>query len=381
MKSAGSTSILRIIARMNVGGPAVEVSNLMRRLPQPEFVQTLVTGYVGEGEADYLDSQARDLQPLRVSGLGRALKPADDLRALLALRRMIRDQRPQIVHTHTAKAGALGRLAAMTVQPRPRIVHTFHGHVLSGYFPGWANWLFATIERILGKFTDELITVGPEVRADLLAVGIGTPEHFHVIEPGVALRHTPDRAACRAAFNIDDDRPVLSVVGRLTQIKRPDRMLDAVALLRHALPRLEVLVAGDGELREALQHRVAAEHLPVRFLGWTDDVESVFAASNLTLLTSDNEGTPISLVQAAMLGVPAVATNVGSVKHVVEDGRTGWLTAADPAALAAAISEALADPGEIHRRGESARTFVMERYSVQGFVDQHAALYRRLVER
>lgn len=376
-----SMRILRVIARMNVGGPAVEVSNLMRLLASQEFEQLLVTGFVSEGEADYLETQAPDLNAVRISGLGRALKPADDLRALFVLRRLIREQRPDIVHTHTAKAGALGRIAALTVRPRPRTVHTFHGHVLSGYFSRTANFVFANIERVLGHFTDELITVGPEVREDLLAAGIGTAEHFHVIEPGVALRHKPTRAAARQTFDIVDDRPVISVVGRLTQIKRPDRMLDVVAQVRRDYPDLLVLVAGDGELREELEARVRREALPVRFIGWTDDVETVFAASDLTLLTSDNEGTPISLMQAALLGIPAVACDVGSVKHVVLDGRTGWLAAPDADSLAGSVSAALSNPEELRARGTAGCAFASDRYSVRRFTEQHARLYRGLFGR
>lgn len=371
--------IARVIARMNVGGPAVEVSNLMRMLPSTVFEQALVTGFVGEGEADYLDTQANDISVQRVSGLGRALRPLDDIRAFFVLCSAIRRVRPAIVHTHTAKAGALGRLAALTLIPRPRVVHTFHGHVLSGYFPRWQNWLFASIERALARITDELITVGPEVRDDLLAIGIGRRDHFHVIEPGVALRHAPTRSEARGAFGLADKTPVISVVGRLTQIKRPDRMLDAVSLAQRQMPELVVLVAGDGELRESLEARVATDQLPVRFLGWTDDVETVFAASDLTLLTSDNEGTPISLMQAALLGVPAVATNVGSVKHVVLDGVTGWLTDPNASAIATSLAEAFANPATRLKRGAAAREHVSENYSVERFISLHRSLYHALI--
>lgn len=371
--------VARVIARMNVGGPAVEVTNLMRQLPAYGIEQTLLTGHVASDEADFLATQAPDVAAISVAGLGRALKPLDDIRAFFEVRAHLRRLRPHIVHTHTAKAGAIGRIAALTLHPRPRLVHTFHGHVLQGYFSTAANLVFGTIERVLGRVTDELVTVGPEVREELLAAGIGTPERFRVIEPGVSLQHTPSRADARAALALPDDAFVIAVVGRLTGIKRPDRMLDVIAAVADRIPGLVVLVAGSGDLADATATRASAERLPVRMLGWIDDVETVFAASDLALLTSDNEGTPISLIQAAMLGVPCVATDVGSVTHVVRDGETGWIVATDVPALASAVQSAAANHDERRRRGSAARDHVSDRYSVERFVQLHATLYREVM--
>lgn len=375
---AASIRVLRIIARMNVGGPAVEVSNVMRLLPCGEFTQTLLVGHVAEGEADFLDTQGSDVPFTRIAGLGRTIRPFDDFRAFLAIRRTLVKIRPHIVHTHTAKAGALGRLAALTIQPRPKIVHTFHGHVLTGYFSRAATLGVSLIERLLAKFSNELITVGPEVREQLLAAGIGRPDHFQVIEPGVRLRQQPSRTEARLLLGIDHDALVMCMVGRLAPIKRPDRLLDVVRGLAPSFPSLRVLVAGEGELSEELRARATAEALPIRFLGWRDDVETVFAASDLAILTSDNEGTPLSLVQAGLLSVPAVATDVGSVRHVVIDGVTGWLTDTGPSDLIAAAQAALSSPELRRERGARAREHLMRTYAVDQFVEKHARLYRML---
>lgn len=373
--------IVRVIARMNVGGPAVEVANLMRKLPSDKFTQVLLTGFVASDEEDYLEMQGTDIHAQRIPGLGRAVSVADDIRAFIAIRRIVKASRPAVVHTHTAKAGALGRIAAYSVHPRPKIVHTFHGHVLSGYFSKTANFAIALIERILALLTDELIAVGPEVRDALLDAGVGDAARFAVIEPGVSLRRTPTKVEARELLGLGQSVPVISVVGRITHIKRPDRMLDVIRLLQGDLPELQVLVAGDGDLREETERRASAEGLPVRFIGWTDDVETVFAASDVTLLTSDNEGTPISLMQAALLDVPAVATDVGSVRHVVIDGETGWLAPPQAVLLATAIREALSSRAELARRGQSAHRHASKAFSVDRFVEDHAQLYKRVVGR
>jgi glycosyltransferase involved in cell wall biosynthesis len=363
---------------MNVGGPAVEVANLMRELPTDRFEQRLLVGDVAAGEADFLSNQGVDLSYVRIAGLGRALKPLDDFRAFLAIRSEIKLFHPDIVHTHTAKAGGLGRLAALTVRPRPKLVHTFHGHVLSGYFSSMTNFVFTTVERVLGWFTNVLITVGPEVRNELLDAGIGSIDRFHIIEPGVALQHHPSRSSARAHFGLDDHQPVISVVGRLTQIKRPDRMLDVVEKVAAEIPNLMVLVAGGGELLEETRRTALSRSLPIRFLGWTNDVETVFAASDLTLLTSDNEGTPISIMQAALLGVPAVVSNVGSVKHMVTDGESGWLARPDASELASATVAALSDSEERTKRSEAVMKIAGERFTVSRYVAQHRDLYSNM---
>lgn len=367
---------MRIIARMNVGGPAVQVSGLMRNLPTDEFDQRLFTGWCAADEADYLETQATDVDTIRVEGLGRAIRPGDDARALAALVREIKSWRPHIVHTHTAKAGVLGRTAVRLAATGSATVHTFHGHLLHGYFSPGKTRAVIELEKALARGTDRLVAVGPQVRDDLLAVGIGRSNQYAVIPPGLVVPESRPRAVVRSEWGIGEDAPVVAFVGRITSIKRPDRLVEIVERVVDHVPDLVVLVAGAGDQLDVLAQ--AAERLPLRLLGWRDDVQDIFAASDLTLLTSDNEGTPLSLIQAALLGVPAVASDVGSVQDVVVDSETGWLAPPTSADLGEAVLAALKDPAELARRGSAAARRARALYGVERLAADHASLYRAI---
>lgn len=350
--------VVHVIARMNVGGPAAIVVELLEHLPG----QSLLTGEVEEGEANHLALRSPRTPFTSVPGLGRSPKPGDDVRALAWLTRELHRRRPDVVHTHTAKAGALGRVAGRAARV-PYAVHTFHGHLLQGYFsPAFTRAVVAT-ERVLAHGTDRIIAVGERVRDDLLAAGVGRPEQYTVIPPGIAIRTPPGRAEAKQLLGVDG--PVVSTVGRLIAIKRPDRLL-AVARL---LPEVTFLVAGEGPL--LAQIRATAPD-NVRFLGWRGDVEVVHAAADVALLTSDNEGMPVSLVEAALCGTPAVSTDVGSAREVV----TGEVVGTDPAVLAGAVRRVLAQD-----LGPQARATAEHRFGVQAMVEAHRALYSGLTRR
>ena len=363
---------MRIIARMNVGGPAVQVSGIMRHLPGDEFDQRLFTGWCADDEADYLLTQAPDVEATRIDGLGRAIRPGDDARALATLVKQVREFRPHIVHTHTAKAGILGRSAARIAGVGSATVHTFHGHLLHGYFSPPKTRAVIALESLLARTTDRLVAVGNQVRDDLLAAGIGRPEQFGIIPPGLELPPAMGRQKARDALGVAGDAPVVSFIGRLAPIKRPDRFVEVVRQVQHARPGVRFIVAGEGT-----EARVVADAgLPIAMLGWRDDVQNVLAASDAVLLTSDNEGTPLSLIQAALMGLPVVATNVGSVPDVVIDGETGWLTDPDAQALAKVTLDMLERPDEATRRGRAAQERAETLYGVQRLAGDHADLYR-----
>ena len=365
---------MRVIARMNVGGPAVQVSGLMRHLPDNEFDQRLFTGWCADDEADYLVTQASDVEATRIDGLGRALRPGDDGRALATLVRHVREFRPHIIHTHTAKAGTLGRVAARLAATGSATVHTFHGHLLHGYFPPTKTKAVVALESVLGRSTDRLVAVGPQVRDDLLAAGIGKPEQFSVIPPGLELPSAMTKEQAREMFGVPGDAPVLSFIGRLAPIKRPDRFVEVVRQVHRVRPDVRFLVAGEGTEAQV----IADANLPITMLGWRDDVQNVLAASDGVLLTSDNEGTPLSLIQAALMGLPVVATNVGSVPDVVIDGDTGWLANPDAQHLARASLELLDSPPEAARRGQQAQERAIRLYGVTRLAEDHARLYREI---
>ena len=366
---------MRVISRMNVGGPAVQVSGLMRRLPADVFEQRLFVGQCDEDEVDFLETQAPDVEFTHVPGLGRAPRALDDGRALRSLERAIRRFRPHVVHTHTAKAGALGRVASILARTGAARVHTFHGHLLHGYFGPAATRALIATERALAASSDRLVAVGPQVRDDLLAAGIGTRDQFAVIPPGLELGVLPDWLAAREMLGLRPGGPVVAFIGRLAPIKRVDRFIEVVRRVVHDVPNVQFVAAGGGHDELLLRRAVAAEQLPVRVLGWRSDVETVLAASNLILLTSDNEGTPVSLIQAALAGVPAVAADVGSVRDVVVDGETGWLALPNGPDLASRTVHALRTTGELQRRGRLAQASAVERYGVGRLAQDHSRLY------
>jgi glycosyltransferase involved in cell wall biosynthesis len=364
---------------MNVGGPAVQVSGLMRGLNSANFDHHLYTGFCATDEADYLHAVATDVHAVRIEGLGRRVNLLGDLQAFISLVKEIRVFKPNVIHTHTAKAGFLGRIASMiSLYPSIR-VHTFHGHLLYGYFGIYKKSLVILAEKVLAIFTDQLLAVGDTVRQDLLKAGIGYSQKFELMPPGLEINKLPSKKDAQAIYGLASQVLQCAFIGRVTQIKRPDRFLDVVAEVKKRRIEIEFLVAGDGELLEACRERIAAEGLPVKVLGWQSDMERVLAASDIVILTSDNEGTPLSLIQAGMAALPVVTTNVGSIPEIVIDGVTGIITSVDVMAMADALEKLAGDIGLRARMGSAAQEFTMANFGVDRLVHDHEELYKRLI--
>ncbi len=377
---ARKVRVMRIIARMNVGGPAVQVSGLMRGFDKSRFEHELVTGYCAPDEADYLEKVATDVKAIRIDGLGRSIKPRADLTALFAIIKEIRRFQPDVIHTHTAKAGVVGRIASILSGHKSIRVHTFHGHLLNGYFGAGKTKLIVLIEKFLALFTDQLLAVGVKVKDDLLAVGIGNQKKFGVMPPGLQLAEVPSRATAREVLGLKDAAVYCAFIGRITQIKRPDRFLDVVAEVKSRGIDLHFIVAGAGDLLQYCQTRALAENLSVTFLGWREDIEVVLAAADFVLLTSDNEGTPLSLIQAGMVGIPVVATNVGSTNEIVVDGETGFLTDLSVGRLSDAVAKVARDSALRDKMGAAGQKYTMSRYGVARLVKDHQDLYLHLLQ-
>ena len=373
--------VLRIIARMNVGGPAVQVSGLMRGFEQELFEQELLTGYCAADEADYLEKVATDIKAIRIDGLGRSIKPRADLTALFAIVKEIRRFRPDVIHTHTAKAGVVGRIASILSGHRSIRVHTFHGHLLNGYFGAGKTKLVILIEKILALFTNQLLAVGKKVQDDLIAAGIGNSNKFAVMPPGLQLAKVPSKHDARIELGLDQNEIYCAFIGRITQIKRPDRFLDVVAKVKADGVKAKFIVAGAGEQLEYCQDRVTNENLPVTFLGWREDIENVLAVADFVILTSDNEGTPLSLIQAGMVGIPVVATNIGSTHEIVVNGKTGFLTDLSVVELASAVTKLAKNSDLRAQMGAMGQEYTMARYGVERLVKDHQDLYLRLLNR
>jgi len=327
--------LLRIIARLNVGGPARHVIRIHAPLAERGWRTTLVTGRADAEEGDLIDeARSAGVETIVLPGLARAIRPHRDLPVLQRLRRLIAARRPALVHTHTAKAGALGRLAVLSgPRPRPALVHTFHGHVLSGYFGRAGSALFGATERALARRTDRLIAVAPAVRDELLERhGVGVRGQYAIVPPGFDRERTaPDRAAgarLREELGVPPGAVLVGCLGRLAAIKQVGRLVEAFARVRESVPHAHLLVMGDGPLGAELRERVA--RLPGG--NWRPpaaDLSAAYGALDLLALPSAAEGCPQVVVEALAAGVPVLASNVGGVPGLVRDGVNGLLSPPD----------------------------------------------------
>jgi len=371
--------VMRIIARVNVGGPAVQVSGLIRGMNSIEFDQRLYTGHCTADEADYLDSVATDVKAIRIEGFGRRVNFGGDIKAFISLIKAIRDFKPDVIHTHTAKAGFLGRIASLVSLQKSIRVHTFHGHLLNGYFSSFLRLLIIIAEKLLGVATHQLLAVGDKVREDLLEAGIGKKEKFGLMPPGLEIGILPLKTEAKTIYALNNDRLQCAFIGRVTQIKRPDRFLDVVSEIKKRQIKLDFFIAGDGELLETCRKRIAAEELPVSVLGWQSNIERVLSAADIVVLTSDNEGTPLSLIQAGMAGLPVVSTNVGSVSEIVLNDITGIITEVDVQQIADALENLVSNPELRAQLGNAAQEFTLANFGVQRLVNEHEELYKKLL--
>lgn len=379
--------IVRIIARLNVGGPAMHVTLLTRYLGPPEFESHLVAGRVPDNEGDMAYyAERHGVEPAYLETMSREISPRSDLRTLVELYRLLRRIRPDIVHTHTAKAGLVGRVAAWMARV-PVIVHTFHGHVLRGYFSPRKEQLFRKLERGVARVSSVLLAVSEQVRQDLIELAVAPPDKIRVMELGLELQRfadAPRAGMLRAELGLGHEVPLFGFCGRLTAIKNPDLLLRAFALARAECPALHLAILGDGEERGPMEQQVAELGLGgyVHFLGFRSDLPPLVADLDALVLTSDNEGTPVAVIEAAAAGVPAICTAVGGVPDIVADGETGWLApAGDAQAVAAACTAAARAPDERRRRGQAAQATVLARFSEHRLARDMAALYHELLDR
>jgi glycosyltransferase involved in cell wall biosynthesis len=382
--------VLRVIARLNMGGPALHVTYLARGLAERGYETTLVAGDVARGEESMAFVADRaGVEVVRLPGLSRELSPVRDAVAAWRVARIIRRVRPDIVHTHTAKAGAVGRAAALLAgtRRRPVVVHTFHGHVLRGYFGRAGTQLFRAIETLLARATDRLIAVSPEVRDELVALHVAPRAKFSVVRLGIELeprvRFDGDAAEVRRRHGIPADAFVVGWFGRMTAVKRTDDLLTTLAALRQSGTDALLLLVGDGDDRARLEQR--AHDLGLArfcfFVGYQEEVAPWYAVCNAVVLTSASEGTPVTIIEALAAGRPVVATDVGGVRDVVDDGETGFLIPAqDTDALAERLRVLANDAGLREAMGAAGRERVLERYAVDRLVGDVDVLYRELLE-
>lgn len=391
--------VLRIINRLNVGGPTYNVAYLSRYI-DPSYTTEVLAGYKEPDEAssEYI-LQELGVPYQYVPGMHRSLNAKNDLRAYRFIRDEIARMQPDIVHTHAAKAGALGRLAAHHARKRPKIVHTYHGNVFDGYFSPLKSKIFLAIERYLCRKSDAIIAISETQKRDLVdKYRIAPAEKIHVIRLGFDLAKfntnmDEKRAAFRKEFDLQEDTVAISIVGRLAPVKNHRLFVDAIAALFRQQPHANVkaFIVGDGELFAPIVEQVRAHGLSfsapgmdnrdaqVIFTSWRKDIDTVNAGSDIVALSSVNEGTPVSIIEALASGKPVLCTDVGGIRDIIEDGVTGIISPQDAGEFSSRLITLVNDASLRERIAKKGRAKTLENYSYGRLVRDVEALYAQLL--
>ncbi len=379
--------ILRLFSRLNVGGPAIHVVNLSAGLVPFGYETLLVVGSADASEGS-MESLANDanVRLKIVPTFQAAISPWKDAFTLFAFIRLIRKERPEIVHTHTFKAGLLGRLAAW-ITGVPVIVHTYHGHLLTGYGSTFKSTIFKWVETFLAKITTRIITVSNQVAIDIINAGIAPREKVESIELGFdveKLRADFEKpATLRQDFQIPKSAFVVGIVGRLVPVKAVDLFLKALCPLLASDQNLYLTIIGDGIERQQLEALADALSAPDRqrvvFTGWRHPVTSDLSDLDLCICSSKNEGTSVSVIEAAMAGIPVISTSVGGMADLLENGRWGRLIEQNEVVLRNAVRE--------HRlaarddRNEDTSLHFQKRFAVGRLLSDVDQTYQQLIEK
>lgn len=375
--------ILTVIARLNIGGPAVQVVLTTERMNRAGHNATLVCGAIGasEGDMSYYAS-AHNVTPIVIDDFGPAPHLWRDLKAVWKLYRLMRRLRPDLVHTHTAKAGFLGRVAARLAGV-PRVVHTFHGHVFRGYFGRVKTWLYLILERLVAVKTDRIITLTPSLRTELAEnYRIAPPQKISVVPLGLELDRLRDQPRgsdrFRRQWDLPAEGPLIGIVGRLAPVKNHHLFITASRLISERIANARFVVVGDGETRREIEISVANAGLSevYTFTGWQNDLTAIYSALSVLVISSRNEGTPATIIEALAGGCPVVSTDVGGVRDLLADGSLGRLVPPDDAQMLAAEIITCLKNDVI---SEETRRQTADRFGVDAMVVKLTDLYRELL--
>jgi glycosyltransferase involved in cell wall biosynthesis len=377
--------ILRIITRLNIGGPATHVTVADAGLRARGWDTLLAFGSVEPDEAE-IDVSSLEVPLVRIPSLVRPVRPAADLRAAAAIARLIRRHRPDVIHTHLSKAGVLGRGVAMVTSRAVR-VHTFHGTIFADYFGARTSSSIIRAERFLGARTHAVVALSERQRQELLDHRIANERAIHVVPLGLPLerfepaRSAEARVAARQRLGVPERSFAIVAVGRMVEIKRLDRLVDAMAIVAGSIEHAHLYLVGDGAVRDGVQRHVTAAGLQARvtFVGWSSATPDWYAAADVVALSSEREGTPLALIEGAASGRPVVATDVGGVADVVIDGETGYVVPAhDTAAFAERLIRVAGDPA-LRKRMGAAAPIRAAAFSADRLVDDLDRLYRQTI--
>lgn len=360
--------VLHVIARLNVGGTARYITQLANELPKHGIETIIATGFVQGAEVE--DESAQSIDIIRIPSMGRSINPIKDHFARKQLEKIITDVKPDIIHTHTFKAGYVTRMKKQSIP----VVHTFHGHLLDDpEFSGFKSKIIIEVERMLAKKSRKLVTVGRRVSKELLDQHIGTKEQYVNIPPGVvALDITPREEAIKNLGLTDKGRPIVGWIARVTGVKNPMLALEVA----DAMPDTHFVIAGGGDLLDQVKSAAPSN---VSVIGWAD-ASDLIGASDIILSTSENEGMPVALIEAQLGGKPVVATDVGSVSEVLLNHETGIVTNKNAGSIAAAIESLLLDKQKRTEMGNLATARAHALFSVDRMINAHVDLYKSIVK-
>jgi len=373
--------IVSIVSRMNLGGVAVLLAELHESLSAPEFSHTLITGVCAENEVDILNGHAKDSSIIQIKTMGRAPSVLGDISTFFALRKALKQISPDIVHTHTSKAGVLGRIAAISLRNNISIVHTYHGHHLYGYFSKLIVHVVVLIERLISFKTNLIIADSTQVMVDLKKVKVGSKNIWRVIPPGIRSLNIMSRGDARREINIEENVFIICWIGRFAEIKNPMLALTSYNQLPSEVRNTSsMIMIGEGNLMPECKEYSEKNNLNVIFPGWESNIGPYLAAANILLITSKNEGFGMVIAEAGFFSVPSLSTDVGGVREFIEDGVNGILVQANPVDIASKIMTLSSDLRKVTQLGVMARKTTLEKFTVETFVDAHKKVYRELVE-
>jgi len=386
MEQKRTYKILRIIARLNIGGPALHCIILNSELDPRRYVSLLVTGIESPYEGNMYElAQCKKVEPIVIDALGREIFFKEDFRALIRLIRLINLERPDIVHTHTAKAGTLGRIAAKLTGV-PIVIHTFHGHVFHSYFGFFRTKFFLWLERLLARFTDVIITVSEQQRDEIIKYKIAEPEKTIAIPLGLDLKPfinlDTDPNEVRREFSVPEETKLVGIVARLVPIKNHVCFLEAARLILARYDNVRFMIVGDGEMRSTLEQKARDLGIEARviFMGFQYNLQKIYAGLDIVALSSYNEGLPVALIEAMAAGKPVISTDVGGVVDLILDGDNGLLVPSnDPKSLAEATLYLLEHPERRKMMGAAGRKKVYPHFDKKRLVEDIDNLYENLL--
>jgi glycosyltransferase involved in cell wall biosynthesis len=372
--------IVTVVSRMNVGGVASLLIGYMENLDKNKFEHVLITGNCEDNETDLLKQTNFEGKVIYLRNLKRSVGVFKDLITFIEMRKILKSLSPDIVHTHTAKAGLIGRLSALSLRNKPLIIHTYHGHLLYGYFSALISFLIVTIERVLAWGTNLLIADSMQVKIDLLNYGVGKEKNWQVVSPGIRKLPNIESNVARNELGISKDANLICWIGRFTNVKNPMLAAQSFSTLKNKTnKKFTMIMVGDGELFTSVQEYISNNKLDIKLVGWKTNVSNFLAASDILLLTSKNEGFGLVIAEAGWYGKPTISTKVGGVTEFISNGETGVLVDSNEDDISDAISLLFEDRSLMNKIGANAKKQTNNLFTSEIFTKKHEEIYLKIL--